>query len=199
VKTGGIRRFCDLARELPDCINLSLGEPDFCVSQSALELGCQAAEKGQTHYTPANGIPELRAALAEKAHNGYGLDYHPNCEVLVTCGAGEAISLSLLGLVNPGDGVIIPNPGFVGYEPCVALAGGRAVDLPLSEEREFCATAADVTPIGASKSRVILLNFPNNRTGAVLSHDDAASLAGVAVERDIFVISYEVYEKIVYD
>ncbi len=102
MKTGGIRRVFDLARELPDCINLSLGEPDFCVSQSALELGCQAVEKGETHYTPTNGIPELSAALAEKAHNDYGLDYHPNCEVLVTCGAGEAISLSLLGLVNPG-------------------------------------------------------------------------------------------------
>ena len=188
-----------MARELPDCINLGVGEPDFCVSQSALEFGWQAAEKGETHYTPTNGIPELRAALAEKAHNDYGLDYDPNCEVLVTCGASEAISLSFLGLVNPGDGVIIPNPGFVGYEPGVVLAGGCTVDLPLSEEREFGATAADVTSPGVAKSRVMLLNFPNNPTGAVLSHDDAASLARVALERDMIVISDEVYEKIVYD
>ena len=188
-----------MAKEVPNCINLSLGEPDCCVSQRALEGGCQAAKRGETHYTPTNGIPELRAALAERAHVDYGLDYDLNCEVLVTCGAGEAISLSFLGLVNPGDGVIIPNPGFVGYEPCVVLAGGCTVDLPLSEEREFCATAADVTSLGAAKSRVMLLNFPNNPTGAVLSHDDAASLARVAVERDMIVISDEVYEKIVYD
>jgi aminotransferase len=119
--------------------------------------------------------------------------------VPLTCGAGEPVSVNFLGLVNLGDGVIMPNPGFVGYVREIVLAGVYTVDLALSEEGEFCAAAADVTSPSAAKSRVMLPNSPNNTTGAVLSHDDAAPHARVAVERDMIVISDEVYEKIVYN
>jgi aminotransferase len=199
MKAGGISRVFDLAKELPNCINLSLGEPDFCVSRGALERGWNAAVEGKTHYAPTNGVEELREALAEKVRRDYGLNYDPNCEVLVTVGGSEAIALAFLGLLNPCEEVMIPNPGFVGYEPGVLLAGGATVDIPLLEKNDFSPSARDVTSLVTDKSRVMLLNFPNNPTGAVLSHDQAGSIAKIAVDRDMIVISDEVYEKIVYD
>jgi aminotransferase len=199
IKAGGISRFFNLAKELPNCINLSLGEPDFSVSRGALERGWNAAVEGKTHYAPTNGVEELREALAEKVRRDYGLNYDPNCEVLVTVGGSEAIALAFLGLLNPCDEVIIPNPGFVGYEPGVLLAGGATVDIPLLEKNDFSPSVRDVTSLVTDKSRVMLFNFPNNPTGAVLSHDQAGSIAKIAVERDMIVISDEVYEKIVYD
>jgi aminotransferase len=199
IKPSGIRRFFSLAQEMPDAINLSVGEPDFSPPKYALEAGCQASKKGKTHYAPTNGIPELREALSKKAYRDYGLNYDPNSEVLVTVGGTEAIFLSLMGLTNPGDEVLIPDPGFVLYEPCVKLASGVPVSVPLLETNDFKPSIDDVTSLITKKSRVIILNFPNNPTGAVLSYDEAALLAKVAVERDLLVICDEVYEKIVYD
>lgn len=199
VKPSGIRRFFALAQEIPNAINLSLGEPDFSPPKSAVEIGFKAAKEGKTHYTPTNGIPELREALAQKAHREYGLDYDPNSEILITSGGIEAIFLAIFGFVNPGDEVLIPDPGFVCYEPCVRLAGGVPVSIPLLEQNEFKPSIDDVMSLITDKSRVIILNYPNNPTGATLSLDDAASLAKIAVERDLLVISDEVYEKILYD
>jgi aspartate/methionine/tyrosine aminotransferase len=184
---------------MPGAINLSVGEPDFCPPDYALEAGHHAAKEGKTHYAPTNGIPELREALSKKARLDYGLEYDPNAEVLVTVGGTEAIFLALMGLTNPGDEVLIPNPGFVLYEPCVTLASGVPVSVPLLENNDFRPSADDVMSLITNKSRVIILNFPNNPTGAVLSHDEAAALAKIAVERDLLVICDEVYEKIVYD
>lgn len=199
IKPSGIRRFFNLAQEMHGAINLSVGEPDFCPPDYALKAGYDAAKEGKTHYAPTNGIPELREALSRKARLEYGLEYDPNAEVLVTVGGTEAIFLALMGLTNPGDEVLIPNPGFVLYEPCVTLASGVPVSVPLLESNDFKPSADDVTSLITSKSRVIILNFPNNPTGAVLSHDEAAALAKIAVERDLLVICDEVYEKIVYD
>jgi aspartate/methionine/tyrosine aminotransferase len=199
IKPSGIRRFFNLAQEMPGAINLSVGEPDFCPPDYALEAGHHAAKEGKTHYAPTNGIPELREALSKKARLDYGLEYDPNAEVLVTVGGTEAIFLALMGLTNPGDEVLIPNPGFVLYEPCVTLASGVPVSVPLLENNDFRPSADDVMSLITNKSRVIILNFPNNPTGAVLSHDEAAALAKIAVERDLLVICDEVYEKIVYD
>jgi aspartate/methionine/tyrosine aminotransferase len=178
---------------------LSLGEPDFSPPQQVLESGSRAAREGKTHYEPTNGIPELREALSQKAFCEYGLNYDPDSEVLITVGATEAIFLSLFGLVNPGDEVLIPDPGFVLYEPGVRLAGGIPVPVPLFEKRGFRMRIDDVTSLVTDKSRVIILNYPNNPTGGVLSHDEAGALAALAAERDMIVISDEVYEKIVYD
>ncbi|MGQ9529956.1 MAG: pyridoxal phosphate-dependent aminotransferase [Candidatus Bathycorpusculaceae bacterium] len=199
IKYSGIRRFFDLVQKKPNVINLSVGEPDFVPPKHALDAGWQAMKEGKTHYTPTNGIPELREALAQKAYHDYGLNYDPNSEILVTAGGTEAIFLAVAGLVNPGDEVLIPNPGFVCYEPCVLLAGGVPVYIPLREENSFKPSVEDVISRITEKSRVMILNYPNNPTGAVLSYNEAASLTKIAVEHDIIVISDEVYEKIVYD
>lgn len=199
IKYSGIRRFFEIAQKTPNVINLSVGEPDFVPPKHALDAGWQAMKEGKTHYAPTNGIPELREALAQKAYQDYGLRYDPNAEILVTAGGAEAIFLAVAGLVNPGDEVLIPNPGFVCYEPSVLLAGGVPVYVPLREENSFKLSAEDVISRITKKSRVMILNYPNNPTGAVLSHDEATSLAKIAVEHDMIVISDEVYEKIVYD
>jgi len=199
IKPSGIRRFFALAQEISDAINLSVGEPDFTPPKHALDAGWQAAKEGKTHYAPTNGIPELREVLAQKAYHDYGLNYDPNSEILITVGGTEAIFLALVGLVNPGDEVLIPNPGFVCYEPGVLLAGGVPVSVPLLEANGFKSSIDDVTSLITDKSRVMILNYPNNPTGAVLSYDEVAALAKIAVERDLIVISDEVYEKIIYD
>jgi aminotransferase len=192
-------RFFALARQLPGCINLSLGEPDFPVPKTALHAGWKAAKEGKTRYEPTNGLPELREALAEKAYRDYGIRYDPESEVLITVGATEAISIALLALLNPGDEVLISDPGFVAYEPCVVLSEGVPVSIPLREENNFKPSVRDVTSLLTPESRVMLLNFPNNPTGSILSHEEAIHLAKIAAERDMIVISDEVYEKIVYE
>jgi aminotransferase len=199
IRPSGIRRFFALAGEMPFCFNLSVGEPDFCVPQHALDGGWRAVKEGKTHYAPTNGVPELRDALAQKANRDYGLNYDPNCEVLVTVGGTQAIFTALMALLSQGDEVLIPDPGFVAYEPCVLLAGGIPVHVPLREENDFRPSIDDVTSLITNKSRVMILNYPNNPTGSVLSYDEAAALSKIAVERDLIVISDEVYERMFYD
>jgi len=199
VKPSGIRRFFTLTQETRDIINLTLGEPDFTPPKHALDAYVQAAKEGKTHYSPTNGVAELREALAQKAYRDYGLKYDPNSEVLVTVGGTEAIFLALFSLIDPGDEVLIPNPGFVCYEPGSLLAGGIPISVPLLEKDEFKPSVDYVMRLITDKSRVIILNFPNNPTGAILSYDEIAALAKIAVERDMIVISDEVYEKIIYD
>lgn len=199
IRPSGIRRFFALTGEMPDAVNLSVGEPDFSPPRHILDADTKAANEGKTHYEPTNGILELREALAQKATRDYGLSYDPRSEILITAGATEAVFAALFGLVNPGDEVLIPDPGFVLYEPCVQLAGGVPVSVPLLEENDFRPSISDVTSLITDKSRVIILNYPNNPTGGVLSYAEVAALARLAVERDMIVISDEVYEKIVYD
>lgn len=199
IKPSGIRRFFSSAQEMVGSINLSVGEPDFAPPSHVLEAGWQAAREGKTHYTPNSGIPELREALMQKAHHDYGLNYDPSSEILVTAGGTEAIFLAMFALVNPGDEVLIPDPGFVCYEPAVLLAGGVPIHVPSLEKNDFKLSVNDVMSLITDKSRVMLLNYPNNPTGAVLSYDEITALAKIAVERDMVVISDEVYEKIVYD
>lgn len=157
IKPSGIRRFFALASEMRNSINLSVGEPDFSPPQHVVDAGCQATRNGKTHYAPTNGIPELREALAQKAYRDYGLNYDPDSEILITVGGTEAIFLALMGLVNPGDEVLIPNPGFVLYEPCVTLAGAVPVSVPLLEKNDFRPSAGDVMSLVTDKSRVIIL------------------------------------------
>jgi len=199
IKPSGIRRFFSLAQEMPEVINLSVGEPDFIPPKHALEAGTQAAKEGKTHYAATNGISELRDALAQKAYKDYGLSYDLNSEILITVGGTEAIFSALVGLIDPGDEVLIPNPGFVCYEPCVILAEGVPVPVPLLEENGFKPSIEDVTSLVTKRSRVMILNYPNNPTGAVLSYDEIAALVEIAVKHDMIVISDEVYEKIIYD
>jgi len=199
IKPSGIRRFFALAQETPGAINLSVGEPDFTPPKYALEAGWEASREGKTHYAPTNGYLELREALAQKARDDYGLNYDSNSEILITVGGTEAIFLALFGLINPGYEVLIPNPGFVCYEPSVLLAGGIPVSIPLLEENDFKPSIDNVMSLITERSRVMILNYPNNPTGAVLSRGEAAALAKIAVEYDMIVISDEVYERIIYD
>ena len=199
IRPSGIRRLFDLAQGVHDVISLGVGEPDFVPPPHVLDAAKQAMDKGKTHYTPNTGIPELREGLVKKAKLDYSLSYDPQSEVLVTAGGTEAIFLALAALVNPGDEVLVPNPGFVCYEPNVFLAGGVPVSMPLLEKNDFKLNADVVMPLITEKSRVMIVNSPNNPTGSVLSYNDMASLAKLAVERDLIVISDEVYEKILYD
>jgi len=199
IKPSGIRHFFSLAQNVPDVISLGLGEPDFTPPKHILEAAKLALDRGKTHYPPTNGIPELREALAKKAKHDYGLSYDPDNEVLVTVGGTQAIFLALQALINPGDGVLIPDPGFLCYEPGVLMAGGEPLFMPLKEKNGFRIREEDVISQITRKSRMIIINSPNNPTGTVLPRGDLARLGKLAVERDLLVISDEVYEKITYD
>lgn len=198
VRPSGIRRLFSLAEGVPDVISLGIGEPDFTPPPHILEAAKRAMDEGRTHYTPTTGIPELREALVEKAKRDYGLSYDPGSEVLVTAGGTEAVFLALLALINPGDEVLLPDPGFVCYEPGVLIAGGVPVSMPMLEKESFRLDADVVMSLITERSRVIITNTPNNPTGSVLSYDGMAKLAKLAAERDLIVISDEVYEKITY-
>ncbi len=184
---------------MPGCIDLSVGEPGVHPPKNALDDGWEAARKIKLTYAPTNGISELREELVQKARRKYGLSYDPNSEVLVTVGGTEAIFLALMSLVSPSDEVLVPNPGFVVYAPGVFLARGTPIYVPLLEKNDFRPSIDDVSSLITEKSRVIILNYPNNPTGAALSYDEAAAIAKVAVENDLIVISDEVYEEITYD
>ncbi len=199
IKPSGIRRLFSLAHNMPDVINLGIGEPDFVPPPHVLEAVKQALDAGKTHYTLTTGIPELREALAKKAKREYGLTYNPEKEILVTVGATQAIFLALMALTNPRDEVLIPDPGFICYQPSALIAGGVPVSTPALEENEFKLNADVVMSHVTGRSRIMIVNSPNNPTGAVFSYDDLASLGNLAVERDLIVISDEVYERITYD
>lgn len=199
IKPSGIRRMFTLAQAVPGVISMGLGEPDFVPPLHVLEGAKRALDEGKTHYTPNAGIPELRGALAKKVKRDYGLSYDPASEILVTVGGTEALFLGLQALINPGDEVLIPDPGFICYKPDVLMAGGVPVSMPQYEEKGFRLDAQDVMPLITDRSRVMIINSPNNPTGSVLSYNDMVKLAKLAVERDLIVISDEVYEKIVYD
>jgi aminotransferase len=188
-----------LGHEIPNVISLGLGEPDFAPPQNVLEAAKRALDAGKTHYPPTEGVPELLEALAGKAKRNYGLSYDPNGEVLVTVGGTQAIFLALFALLNQGDEVLIPDPGFVCYEPSTLMAGGVPVYVPALEKNDFKPAKDVVISQITKKSRAMILNSPNNPTGMVFSYDDVISLAKLAVERDMLVISDEVYEKITYD
>ena len=199
IKPSGIRRLFSFAHNMPDIIGLGLGEPDFVPPPHVLEAAKRALDDGKTHYTSTEGISELREALAEKAKREYGLTYDTETEILITVGGTQAIFLALMALTNPSDEVLIPNPGFVIYQPDVLMVDGIPVSMPALEENEFKPDADVVMSHVTDRSRIMIVNSPNNPTGAVFSYDDLASLAKLAVERDLIVISDEVYERITYD
>lgn len=199
IKPSGIRRFFSLTQNVPDVISLGVGEPDFTPPKHVLEAAKLALDKGRTHYPPTTGILGLREALAEKARHDYDLSYDPDSEILVTVGGTQAVFLALQALINPGNEVLIPDPGFLCYEPSVLMAGGTPVYMPLLEKNGFKVDEEDVISQITKKARMMIVNSPNNPTGAVLSHGDLARLAKLAEERDMLVISDEVYEKITYD
>jgi len=199
LKVSEIRRLFATVRNFPDIINLGIGEPDFNPPKHVIEAAEKAMDEGKTHYSPTSGIPELLEAIAEKTKRDYNLDYNPETEVLVTIGATEAVFLALMATINPGDEVLVPDPGFVTYKPSVKVAEGTVVPIPLKEENDFRFNADSVRSLITKRSRILIINSPHNPTGSVLSYEDLNSIAKLAVEHDLIVISDEVYEKITYD
>jgi len=199
VPWSGVRKMFNYARKYSDVINLSLGEPDFDTPQHIIKAAIEAMKKGYTHYTPNAGLIEFREAVAEKLRKENGIDVDPETEVIATVGAMGALSLAMLTIVNPGDEVLIPNPGFASYEAQVILAEGKPVSYSLNEDEGFDINAEEIAGLITNKTRAILVNTPSNPTGSVLSEKSLKKIAEVAIENDLLVISDEAYEAITYD
>jgi aminotransferase len=198
VPPSGIRRFFDIAATMDDVISLGIGEPDFVTPPEILDAGIRSLRQGQTHYTSNSGTVELRQAIADHLARLYGVSYEARSEVLVTVGVSEALYLALTAVLDPGDEVIVPTPCFVSYQPEVVLAGGLPVPLVTRLEDDFQTRADDVEALITERTKAVLIGYPNNPTGAVMSRQNMAALASVAEAHDLVVISDEIYDRLVY-
>jgi aminotransferase len=198
IPPSGIRRFFDIAATMDDVISLGIGEPDFVTPEPLLKAGIRSLEAGQTHYTSNSGIAELRHALSDHLQRLYGVHYDPEQEILITVGVSEALYLTLNAILDPGDEVIVPEPCFVSYVPEVVLAGGKAVTIATHVEHNFEVTAAAISEAITPHTKAVLLSYPNNPTGAVMSRERLLEIAKVAEKHDILVISDEIYDRLVY-
>ncbi len=198
VPPSGIRRFFDIAATMPDVISLGIGEPDFVTPPPILRAGIASLERGETAYTSNSGTLELRRALSAHLARLYGVEYDPETELLITVGVSEAMYLALTAIVDPGDEVIVPQPCFVSYAPEVTFAGGVAVPIPTRVEHEFQVTGEEVTARITPRTKAILIGYPNNPTGAVMSHARLMEIARLAEQHDLVVISDEIYDRLVY-
>jgi len=199
IPPSGIRRFFDLVSGLEDIISLGVGEPDFITPWHIREMCIHSLEKGQTSYTSNSGLPELRDELTRTYYRRYGLDYDPASETLITTGVSEALDIAIRAVVNPGEEVIVVQPSYVAYVPSVILAGGKPVIVSTHREDDFSLTAEALKPAITSKTKAIVLNFPNNPTGAIMEQEGMEDIADLVVENDLFVISDEVYECLTYE
>lgn len=199
IKPSGIRKFFDLVSEKKDVISLGVGEPDFDTPWHIRDEGIFAFEKGKTFYTSNSGLKELRVEICNYLKRKFSLDYDPLSEVLVTVGGSEAIDLALRALVNEGDEVIIPEPCYVSYKPCAILANAKPVTIDLKVENSFRLTASELENAITDKTKVLVLAFPNNPTGAVMSKEDLEAIAKVVIKHDIYVISDEIYAELTYN
>ncbi len=193
----GIRRFFDLASEMKDVISLGVGEPDFVTPWHIRDASFDALERGFTSYTSNRGMPQLLQEIASYL-TGFDLHYNPERELLVTVGGSEAIDVALRAMLCPGEEVLIPEPAYVSYRPCAALAGGVPVAVPTRPDRQFRLSADDLETRLTSHSKVLVMCYPNNPTGAVLSESDLQGLAKVCVRHDLLVISDEIYAELSY-
>ncbi|MGE7823431.1 aminotransferase class I/II-fold pyridoxal phosphate-dependent enzyme [Paenibacillus sp. NPDC093718] len=194
----GIRQFFNAAEADDDVISLGVGEPDFVTPACAIEACKRALERGRTMYTPNEGLMELREEIAKYLDTGFQLQYEPTREILVTVGGSEAIDLTLRALISPGDEIIIPVPGYVAYAPLVQLNGGAVVELELSAEHKFKLTADALQKAITPRTKAIVVNFPSNPTGAVMTYEDWLPIARLAVMHNLVVISDEMYAELTY-
>ena len=198
IKPSGIRKFFDLVQEMPDAISLGVGEPDFDTPWHIREEGIFSLERGRTFYTSNSGLLELRKAISAYLKRKQRLDYDPLHEVLVTVGGSEGIDLALRAMLNPGDEVILPEPCYVSYLPCIKLADGVPVTINLKEENEFKLTPEELLGAITDKTKILILSYPNNPTGAIMTRSDLEPLVKIIKEKDIFVISDEIYAELTY-
>lgn len=198
IKPSGIRKFFDLVAEKKDVISLGVGEPDFDTPWHIREEGIYAFEKGRTFYTSNSGLKDLRIEICNYLKRRFKLSYDALNETLVTVGGSEAIDLAFRALINDGDEVIIPEPCYVSYKPCAILAGAKVVTIDLKVENNFKLTADELKNAITDKTKLLVLPFPNNPTGAVLDEKDVEELAKICIEKDIFVVTDEIYAELTY-
>ncbi len=198
IKPSGIRKFFDIVSEMQDAISLGVGEPDFDTPWHIRDEGIYSLEKGRTFYTSNAGLKELRQEICNYLERKQGISYDWSKEVLVTVGGSEAIDIGLRAMINPGDEVLIPQPSYVSYEPCAILAGATPVIINLKAENEFRLTAKELEDAITEKTKVLILPFPNNPTGAIMERNDLESIAQVILKHDIFVMSDEIYAELTY-
>ena len=198
IKPSGIRKFFDIAAEMDDVISLGVGEPDFDTPWHIRDEGIYSLEKGRTFYTSNSGLMELRTEINNYIKRTQGISYNPKTEIMVTVGGSEAIDIALRAMVDPGDEVIIPQPSYVSYEPCAILADAKPVIIELKAENEFRLTAQELLDAITDKTKILILPFPNNPTGAIMEKSDLLAIAKIVVEKDIFVISDEIYSELTY-
>lgn len=198
IKPSGIRKFFDIVATMKDAISLGVGEPDFDTPWRIRDEGIYSLTKGKTHYTSNTGLLELREAISDYLKRKYSLSYDPASEVMVTVGGSEAIDIALRAMLDPGDEVIIPQPSYVSYTPCTILAGGKPVVIDLKEENCFRLTAKELLDAITEKTKILILPFPNNPTGAIMEQEDIEAIARVVIEHDLFVLTDEIYSELTY-
>ena len=198
VPPSGIRRFFDIAATMKNVISLGIGEPDFVTPAPILQAGLASLQRGETAYTSNSGTYELRAALAAHLKALYGLDYDVEHELLITVGVSEGLYLALTAILDPGDEVIVPEPCFVAYTPEVVFAGGVPVTIPTRVEDNFQVTSETIERFVTPRTKALLIGYPNNPTGAVMTRSELMEIAEVAKQHDLLVISDEIYDRLVY-
>lgn len=199
IQPSGIRKFFDIVSEMDDVVSLGVGEPDFDTPWHIRDEGIYSLEKGRTFYTSNSGLRELRVEICKYLKRRCHVEYNPDKETLITVGGSEAIDLAMRVMLNPGDEVLIPQPSFVSYLPCAVLADGMPKIIELKAENEFRLTKEELLEAITDKTKLLVLPFPNNPTGAVMRREDLEAIAEVIIEKDIFVLSDEIYSELTYD
>lgn len=198
IQPSGIRKFFDIVGEMDDAISLGVGEPDFDTPWHIRDEGIYSLEKGKTHYTSNAGLKELKVEIDKFLTRRYGISYDIDSEIMVTVGGSEAIDIAMRAMLDPGDEVLIPQPSYVSYLPCAVLANGTPVVIELKAENEFRLTAEELEAAITPKTKLLVLPFPNNPTGAVMEKEDLEKIAEVVKKHDIFVLSDEIYSELTY-
>ena len=191
LQPSGIRKFFDIVADMKDVISLGVGEPDFDTPWHIRDEGIYSLEKGRTFYTSNSGLKELRMEIAAYLQRTQKLDYHYLSEIFVTVGGSEAIDLAMRALLNPGDEVLIPQPSYVSYEPCVVMADGKPVIIELKEENKFRLTPEELEAAITPRTKILVMPFPNNPTGAIMEREDLEKLVPIIKEHDLIVLSDE--------
>ena len=198
IQPSGIRKFFDIVSEMKDAITLGVGEPDFDTPWHIRDEGIYSLEKGRTFYTSNAGLKELKIEIGRYLERRYGVSYNYNGEILVTVGGSEAIDIAMRAMLDPGDEVLIPQPSYVSYEPCCILANGKPVIIELKAENQFRLTAEELEAAITPKTKLLVLPFPNNPTGAIMEKADLEAIAEVVIKHDLFVLSDEIYSELTY-
>ena len=199
IPPSGIRKFFDIVSEMKDAISLGVGEPDFETPWHIREEGIYSLEKGRTFYTSNAGLKPLKVEICEYLKRRCGVTYDPDQEILVTVGGSEAIDIALRAMLNEGDEVLIPQPSYVSYMPCVTLADGVPVTIELEEKDQFKLTPEKLLEKITDKTKILVLPFPNNPTGAIMEKEELEEIVKIVLEKDLFVISDEIYSELTYN